>query len=154
MVYHRTLNIVPLLYSRTMFIHPVYNGLPLLTPKSHSTPPPFPSPMATWNLPATSTSVSQVVSGDGTNPVGLRSQHFLEAWAPGLKLIWSTLACGHARCGLFTWIDKLPQICHVQVFSGGLYLFQLGTECWFCLFFWLGLELAACCTKHCWTGLR
>ena len=45
MVYHRILNVVPTLYSRTLlFIHPIYNSLPLLIPNSHSI---LPSP-ALW----------------------------------------------------------------------------------------------------------
>ena len=37
MVYHRILNVVPMLDSRTLlFIHPIYNSLHLLIPNSHS----------------------------------------------------------------------------------------------------------------------
>ena len=39
MVYHRILNIYPVLYSRTLlFIHPIYNNLRLLTPNFQSIP--------------------------------------------------------------------------------------------------------------------
>ena len=44
MVYHRILNIVPVLYSGALlFIHPIYNSLHLLISDSHATPP---SPLA------------------------------------------------------------------------------------------------------------
>ena len=45
MIYPRVLNIVPVLYSRTMLlIHPVSNSLQLLMPNSQSTPSPLPLP--------------------------------------------------------------------------------------------------------------
>ena len=51
MVYHRILNIAPVLYSRTLlFMHSVYNSSHLLTPTSHSIPPPTPFPLATTSL--------------------------------------------------------------------------------------------------------
>ena len=40
-----------MLYGRTLFfIHPIYKSLHLLTPTSHCTPPPTPSPLATSSL--------------------------------------------------------------------------------------------------------
>ena len=43
MVYHRILNIVPMLYSRSLLlIHPIYNSLHLLTPNSQPFRPPSP----------------------------------------------------------------------------------------------------------------
>ena len=40
MVYHRILNILPSLHSRTLlFIYSIYNRLHLLIPTSHSIPP-------------------------------------------------------------------------------------------------------------------
>ena len=46
LVYHRILNIVPVLYSRTLlFIHPGYIGLHLLIPNSQSNPPLLPLPL-------------------------------------------------------------------------------------------------------------
>ena len=48
MVYHRILNTVPLLYSRTLlFNHSVYKRLHLLTPTSHSISPSNPLPVGT-----------------------------------------------------------------------------------------------------------
>ena len=49
MVYSRMLNIVPCLYSRTLFIHSKCNSLYLLTPNSQSIPS-TPSPLATPSL--------------------------------------------------------------------------------------------------------
>ena len=40
MVYHRILNIVPVLYSSVLFIHLIYNSLPLPIPKPQPVPPP------------------------------------------------------------------------------------------------------------------
>ena len=39
-----------MLYSRTLFIHPIYNSLHLLIPNSQSFPPPPASPLATTSL--------------------------------------------------------------------------------------------------------
>ena len=44
MVYYRILNIFPVLYSRTLFVHPICKSLQLLTPNSQSTPPTPPLP--------------------------------------------------------------------------------------------------------------
>ena len=41
----------PLLYNRTLFLHPVYNSLHLLAPASHSVPSPAPHP---WQPPVCS----------------------------------------------------------------------------------------------------
>ena len=49
-VYHRIIQF-PVLYSRTLlFIHPIYNSLPLLIPDSQSFPPTPSSPLATTSL--------------------------------------------------------------------------------------------------------
>ena len=49
-VYHRILNTVPVLYSRTLlFIHPMYSSWHLLTPNSQSFPL-HPHPLATTSL--------------------------------------------------------------------------------------------------------
>ena len=51
MIYHRMLNIVLVLYNRTlMFIHFAYSSLPLMIPNSQSVPPPLPQPMATMSV--------------------------------------------------------------------------------------------------------
>ena len=58
MVYHRILNVVPMLDSRTLlFIHPIYNSLPLLIPNSHSILP-SPALWQTQSVPCVCKSVS------------------------------------------------------------------------------------------------
>ena len=48
MIYHRILNIVLVLYNRTlMFIHFAYSSLPLMIPNSQSIPHQLPQPLAT-----------------------------------------------------------------------------------------------------------
>ena len=60
LVYYRTLNIVPVLYSRTLlFIHCVYNNLHLPAANYHFIPPP--TPWVTTSLFSLSCPVSRVL---------------------------------------------------------------------------------------------
>ena len=57
MAYHRILNQFPVLHSRTLFVHPIYNSLHLLIPTQSFPPAPL-SPLTTPGLFSMSVSLS------------------------------------------------------------------------------------------------